>query len=128
MAYEDIKLLIDGEWRKGDGGGEDIINPATGEAIARTAAPMFKKLSLELGGKNPYIVCADADLDQAAERAVRRMVGVVADRIGIPRAVAYMFCSLAADLRITQTVNREKGVHMMIEKALLTRVSQDTRE
>ncbi len=33
MAYEDIKLLIDGEWRKGDGGGEDIINPATGEVI-----------------------------------------------------------------------------------------------
>jgi aminomuconate-semialdehyde/2-hydroxymuconate-6-semialdehyde dehydrogenase len=36
---------------------------ATGEAIARTAAPMFKRLSLELGGKNATIVCADADLD-----------------------------------------------------------------
>ena len=33
MAYEDIKLLIDGEWRAGDGGGEDILNPATGEVI-----------------------------------------------------------------------------------------------
>lgn len=33
MAYEDIKLLIDGEWRQGDGGGEDILNPATGEVI-----------------------------------------------------------------------------------------------
>lgn len=33
---------------------------ATGKAIARTAAPMFKKLSLELGGKNPTIVFADA--------------------------------------------------------------------
>ena len=30
-----------------------------------------------------------------------------------------MLCSLAADLRITQTVNREKGVHMMLSKALL---------
>ena len=33
----------------------------TGEYIARTAAPMFKKLSLELGGNNPNIIFADCD-------------------------------------------------------------------
>ncbi|MEZ4778409.1 MAG: aldehyde dehydrogenase [Flavobacteriaceae bacterium] len=33
----------------------------TGEHLARTAAPMFKKLSLELGGKNPNIIFADCD-------------------------------------------------------------------
>ena len=33
----------------------------TGEYIAKTAAPMFKKLSLELGGKNPNIIFADCD-------------------------------------------------------------------
>lgn len=38
---------------------------ATGRKVAATAAPMFKKLSLELGGKNPSIVFADADLDTA---------------------------------------------------------------
>jgi aminomuconate-semialdehyde/2-hydroxymuconate-6-semialdehyde dehydrogenase len=37
----------------------------TGEDIARTAAPMFKKLSLELGGKNPNIIFADCNYDQA---------------------------------------------------------------
>ncbi|TND10589.1 MAG: aminomuconate-semialdehyde dehydrogenase [Bacteroidetes bacterium] len=37
----------------------------TGAGIARTAAPMFKKLSLELGGKNPNIIFADCDFDQA---------------------------------------------------------------
>lgn len=36
----------------------------TGQEIARTAAPMFKKLSLELGGKNPNIIFADCDFDQ----------------------------------------------------------------
>ena len=36
---------------------------ATGAAIAKTAAPMFKKLSLELGGKNPNIIFADCDFE-----------------------------------------------------------------
>lgn len=36
----------------------------TGEAIARTAAPMFKKLSLELGGKNPNIIFADCNYEE----------------------------------------------------------------
>ncbi len=37
---------------------------ATGRKIAEKAAPMFKKLSLELGGKNPNIIFADCDFDQ----------------------------------------------------------------
>lgn len=43
----------------------------TGRIVARTAAPMFKKLSLELGGKNATIVLKDADLDKAVDGAVR---------------------------------------------------------
>lgn len=38
---------------------------ATGAEIARVAAPQFKKVSLEMGGKNPAIVFADADLSDA---------------------------------------------------------------
>jgi aminomuconate-semialdehyde/2-hydroxymuconate-6-semialdehyde dehydrogenase len=38
---------------------------ATGKHIAAIAAPMFKKLSLELGGKNPNIIFADCDFDKA---------------------------------------------------------------
>ncbi len=43
----------------------------TGEEIARTAAPMFKKLSLELGGKNPNIIFADCNYDEMLEATVR---------------------------------------------------------
>jgi aminomuconate-semialdehyde/2-hydroxymuconate-6-semialdehyde dehydrogenase len=43
----------------------------TGAEIARVAAPVFKKLSLELGGKNPTIVFADADMEQAIATSVR---------------------------------------------------------
>ena len=43
----------------------------TGEYIARTAAPMFKKLSLELGGKNPVIIFADCDFDEMLSTTIR---------------------------------------------------------
>jgi aminomuconate-semialdehyde/2-hydroxymuconate-6-semialdehyde dehydrogenase len=43
----------------------------TGAAIAAAAAPQFKKLALELGGKNPNIVFADADLEEAVATSVR---------------------------------------------------------
>lgn len=43
----------------------------TGEHIARTAAPMFKKLSLELGGKNPNLIFADCDYEKMLEVTVR---------------------------------------------------------
>lgn len=43
----------------------------TGEIISRTAAPMFKKLSLELGGKNPTIIFSDCDFDKTVQAAVR---------------------------------------------------------
>ena len=44
---------------------------ATGKTVAATAAPMFKKLSLELGGKNASIVMEDADLDIAVPGVLR---------------------------------------------------------
>lgn len=43
----------------------------TGSTIAGLAAPLFKKLSLELGGKNPNIIFADAPYDEMLETTVR---------------------------------------------------------
>ena len=42
----------------------------TGASIAQTAAPMFKKLSLELGGKNPNIIFADCNFENAISRSI----------------------------------------------------------
>jgi aminomuconate-semialdehyde/2-hydroxymuconate-6-semialdehyde dehydrogenase len=44
---------------------------ATGRKVAEACAPLFKKVSLELGGKNPNIIFADADLDSAIAGSVR---------------------------------------------------------
>ena len=43
----------------------------TGRKVAEAAAPLFKKVSLELGGKNPNIIFADADLEAAIAGSVR---------------------------------------------------------
>jgi aminomuconate-semialdehyde/2-hydroxymuconate-6-semialdehyde dehydrogenase len=43
----------------------------TGRRVAEACAPLFKKVSLELGGKNPNIVFADADLEAAIPGSVR---------------------------------------------------------
>jgi aminomuconate-semialdehyde/2-hydroxymuconate-6-semialdehyde dehydrogenase len=43
----------------------------TGQEIARVAAPMFKKLSLELGGKNPNIIFADCDFDAMLKTTIQ---------------------------------------------------------
>lgn len=44
---------------------------STGAHIAKTAAPMFKKLSLELGGKNPNIIFADCDYEDMLNTTVK---------------------------------------------------------
>ncbi len=44
---------------------------STGAHIARTAAPMFKKLSLELGGKNPNIIFSDCDYGRMLKESIR---------------------------------------------------------
>jgi aminomuconate-semialdehyde/2-hydroxymuconate-6-semialdehyde dehydrogenase len=43
----------------------------TGADVMAQAGPLFKKVSLELGGKNPNIVFADADLEQAVATSIQ---------------------------------------------------------
>ena len=59
------------------------------------------------------------DLDDAAKRAVRDMIGMIRERSNMAPESAYMLCSIAGDLRISQIVNGEKGCHMMLAKKLL---------
>lgn len=61
----------------------------------------------------------DEDLDDAAKQAVRQMVEHICRRTALTRNQAYMLCSLAGDLRVTQTVDGVKGCHMMLAKANL---------
>jgi acetamidase/formamidase len=60
-----------------------------------------------------------AELDEAARLAVREMIAHIRRRSPLSREEAYMLCSLAGDLRVTQTVDGEKGCHMMLAKTAL---------
>jgi acetamidase/formamidase len=58
------------------------------------------------------------DLDEAARLATREMIQFLVDEKGMSRDEAYMLCSLAADLRVTQLVDGTKGIHAMLLKSI----------
>ena len=72
---------------------------ATGEWIAREAAPSFKKLSLELGGKNPNIIFADCDYEDMLATTVRSsfsnqgQICLCGSRIFVEKPLYEGFCS-----------------------------------
>jgi acetamidase/formamidase len=58
------------------------------------------------------------DLDEAARVATREMIEFLVERMSIDRDDAYVLCSVALDLRVTQLVDGTKGVHGMLSKEL----------
>jgi acetamidase/formamidase len=61
----------------------------------------------------------DADLDDAAKQALREMIAWLVALKGWTPSEAYVFCSLACDLHVTQLVDGNKGVHAMVAKELI---------
>ncbi|MEQ8585212.1 MAG: acetamidase/formamidase family protein [Thalassobaculaceae bacterium] len=60
-----------------------------------------------------------ADLDDAASHALRQMIDWIVDTTNLSRSQAFMLMSLAADVRVTQLVNQEKGIHVVLPKSAL---------
>jgi acetamidase/formamidase len=60
----------------------------------------------------------DPDLDEASRLATREMVDYLVAEKGLSRDDAYILCSLAVDLHVTQAVDVTKGVHAMIAKSV----------
>ena len=61
----------------------------------------------------------DPDLDICAAQALRSMIDLICRTVGLSREDAYTLCSLAVDLRVTQIVNGNKGVHAVLDKRYL---------
>jgi len=61
------------------------------------------------------------DLDEATRLATRELVDFLVAEKHLSREEAYMLCSLAADLHVTQAVDATKGVHATIAKSIFAR-------
>ena len=103
---------------------------STGQQIARVAAPMFKKMSLELGGKNPNIIFADCDFEDALSTTKRSsfanqgQICLCGSRIFVERPIYEKF----RDAFVAQTKRMVVG-HPLDEKAKLGAVvSKDHME
>ncbi|MDG2152662.1 MAG: aldehyde dehydrogenase, partial [Crocinitomicaceae bacterium] len=83
----------------------------TGAYISRTAGPMFKKLSLELGGKNPNIIFSDCDFDEMLSTTVRSsfanqgQICLCGSRVFVERAIYEKFKSA-----FVEKVSRMKNI------------------
>ena len=62
----------------------------------------------------------DKDLNAATHIAVREMIRYLMDEKKLSQADAYMLCSVAVDVNITQLVDGNVGVHAMLPKAIFT--------
>lgn len=58
------------------------------------------------------------DLNEAARMATREMIDFLVSQKGMSRDEAYILCSLAADLQVTQLVDDTKGIHAMLAKSI----------
>lgn len=100
---------------------------ATGRVLGETAARAFKKVSLELGGKNPNLVFADADLERAVPESVRAafsntgQICLCTSRILVERPVydrfVDRFLELASELKPGDPMLEETNVGAVISAA-----------
>ncbi len=106
----------------------------TGAHVARSAAPLFKKVSLELGGTNANIVFADADMDRAVTTSVRAaftnqgQICLCGSRILVERS-AYAefverFVSIARELTVGDPLERDTDQGALASAAQLEKVER----
>lgn len=104
----------------------------TGKKIAATAAPMFKKLSLELGGKNPNIVFADCNFEQAVRTSVQSSfsnqgeICLCGSRIFVERSLydRFMteFVKLTRELVVGDPLEEKTRVGALVSEAHMQKV------
>ncbi len=104
----------------------------TGKKVAEAAAPMFKKVSLELGGKNPNIIFADADLNAAIAGSVRSsfanqgQICLCGSRVFVERPVykefVDRFTRIASRLKVGDPLEETTDQGAIVNKAQLEKV------
>lgn len=105
---------------------------STGSKIASLAAPLFKKLSLELGGKNPTIIFADCDYEEMLNTVVRSsfsnqgQICLCGSRILIERSIYEKFkndfVNKVKNLKVGDPLNRETNIGAVVSEQHMLKV------
>jgi aldehyde dehydrogenase (NAD+) len=105
---------------------------ATGQSIVRASAGNLKRVSLELGGKSPVIVCADADLDRAVPVAAMSVfansgqICIAGSRLFVERVIHDEFverlAAYAKGLRIGDGIDPATEIGPLVSEKQLQRV------
>ncbi|MGX9180191.1 aldehyde dehydrogenase family protein [Mesorhizobium sp. BHbdii] len=106
---------------------------ATGQSIVRASAGNLKRVSLELGGKSPVIVCADADLDRAVPVAAMSVfansgqICIAGSRLFVERSIHDEFVErlavYAKGLRIGDGIDPATEIGPLVSEKQLQRVA-----
>lgn len=106
---------------------------ATGQSIVRASAGNLKRVSLELGGKSPVIVCADADLDSAVPLAAMSVfansgqICIAGSRLFVERSIHDEFverlAAYAKGLRIGDGIDPATEIGPLVSLRQLERVT-----
>jgi aminomuconate-semialdehyde/2-hydroxymuconate-6-semialdehyde dehydrogenase len=104
----------------------------TGKKVAEACAPLFKKVSLELGGKNPNIIFADADLDAAIAGSVRSsfanqgQVCLCGSRVFVERSTykdfVERFIDKASQLKLGDPLDEKTDQGAIVNKTQLDKI------
>ena len=123
--FTDGALFSVGDGHDAQGDGEVCITAIETGLIGTFRLTVRDDIRLEWPmAKTPTHVMTmafDPDVDDCVVIALRQMLDLVCARAGLDRYQAYTLLSLGAHLRITQVVNGNKGVHVMLEKQYLMR-------
>ena len=124
-VFVDDALLSVGDGHGAQGDGEVCITAVetglTGTFRLRVRDDMELEWPMAETPTHMITMAFDPDLDDCVVIALRQMLDLICARAGLDRYQAYTLASLAADLRVTQVVNGNKGIHVMLDKRYLTR-------
>jgi acetamidase/formamidase len=124
--FTDGALFSVGDGHGAQGDGEVCVSAIETGLVGTFRLTIRDDLSLEWPrAETPTHVITmafDPDLDDCVVVALRQMLDVVCAVTTLDRYQAYTLLSVAGDLRVTQVVNGNKGVHLMLDKRYLRRV------
>jgi succinate-semialdehyde dehydrogenase/glutarate-semialdehyde dehydrogenase/succinyl-CoA reductase len=105
-----------------------------GAKVAKHATAQLKKIVLELGGSDPFIVCEDADIDKASSGAVKgRFINcgqscIASKRFIVVKNVASQFIEKFADktekLRIGDPLSEETDIGPLVNSSALENIDE----